>query len=84
MLKVSHSGDINLSASGGSPGIRLAGGIQAGAGVSNAYGVGGQPQGSLAKSGSGFGAGASGATAGTTSQAGANGTNGAIVIWEYS
>lgn len=81
---VATGGDLNLASSAGYPGFAISGSFQSGSGGGNAYAVGGSGSGPLAQSGYGFGAGASGAIASTASQPGANGTNGSIIIWEYS
>lgn len=81
---VASGGDLNLPSSAGYPGFAISGSFQSGSGGGNAYGVGGSGSGALAQSGYGFGAGASGAVASTASQPGASGTNGAIIVWEYS
>lgn len=83
----SANGDINLPQRAGAPGFNISGYMWPGAGGSNPYGVGHPGVGYVTQGieGTGFGAGASGALAGNgRSMPGGAGTEGAILVWEYT
>ena len=82
----SSNGDINLPQRPGTPGICINGYMLSGNGGSNPYAVGFAGVGYVTPGipGTGFGAGASGALAGDTSVPGGEGSDGAILVWEYT
>jgi hypothetical protein len=78
--------DVVVAGMGGELGVRLDAFAVAGNGGSSPYGTGGggRPNNGPGLPASGFGAGGGGANALSSSQPGGNGSNGVILVWEFS